>query len=116
MFEIEKLEREIAEKKARLEQLKSEEQVRLEGIVMPAHLFTPEEKIKKFDELNAHVTNVIDRIKKSGYMDEDHQPHTCSQHQTSIGTLDPAPEKIDGPSSSHGRAAGRHQRTLHLPA
>ena len=87
MSEIKKLEREIAEKKARLEQLKSEEQVRLEGIVMPAHLFTPEEKIKKFDELNAHVTNVIDRIKKSGYMDEDEQ-HYLYEHAMGFVTRD----------------------------
>lgn len=87
MTEIEKLEQEIAEKKAKLNQLLQDEQTRTEGIVMPARLFTPEEKIKKFDDLNAHVLNIIDCVREQSFMDED-EKHYLYEHAMGFVTRD----------------------------
>ena len=88
MTEIEQLEQEIAEKKAKLNQLKHAEKLAEEGAILPADAFTPMEKIDKFDQLHAHVMNIIERIREQGFMDED-EKHYLYEHAMVFVSNDP---------------------------
>lgn len=84
MTEIEKLQQEIAEKQAKLNQLKHEEDLQNEGAILPADAFTPMEKIEKFDALHAHVMDIIGRIRRNGYMDEDEKQYLFEASMTIV--------------------------------
>lgn len=88
MTEIKRLEREIAEKTAKLNQLKHAEKLEAEGAILPAEAFTPMEKIEKFDKLHAHVMDIIERIREQGFMDEDEE-HYLYEHAMVFVASDP---------------------------